>query len=146
MIGFNHALTGGLVGYFLPLPVAVPVAVASHFILDMFPHYGLPYADRDHSKLWKPLFITDFLLAASLMIIPISIGNYPMLICGALAVLPDFVWVAHVVRKRTFNLGNHTNWYTKWHAGIQRYERPWGIWVELPVAALLFSLVWHVSY
>lgn len=146
MIGFNHALAGGLVGYLLPVPAAIPVAIASHFILDMLPHYGLPYKDRDHSKLWKPLFTVDFFAAASLMAIPITTHNYGMLICGVLAVLPDFVWVAHVAKKRTFNLGEHTNWYTKWHAGIQRYERPWGIWVELPLAALLFYAVWHVSY
>lgn len=146
MIGFNHALVGGLIGYALPLPVAAPAAVVSHFLLDMLPHYGLPYKLRDRSKLWKPLFIADFIATAALIIIPVSIQNYPMLICGVLAVLPDFVWVMHFIKKRTFDLGEHTNWYTKYHAKIQRYERPWGVWVEMPLAAFLFYVLWQISY
>ena len=146
MIGFNHAIVGGLIGYALPLPVAVPAAIASHFLLDALPHYGLPYKLRDRSRIWKPFFIFDFFATACLIIVPVTTHNYGMLICGVLAVLPDFVWVTHVIRKRTFDLGEHKNWYTKYHAKIQRCERPWGIWIELPLAAILFYFLWKVSY
>jgi hypothetical protein len=146
VIGLNHALAGGLIGYYVPLPAALPLAVASHFILDALPHYGLPYAERERSKFWKRFFTADFFLAASLMAIPIASHNYPMLICGIAAVLPDFVWVLHVIKKKTFDLGEHEGWYRKWHAKIQRYERPWGIWVELPLVAALFYWVWRVSF
>src|SRR6185312_15169785 len=40
MRAINHALTGSLIGLIIGEPaIAVPAAVASHFILDAIPHY-----------------------------------------------------------------------------------------------------------
>jgi hypothetical protein len=144
MIGFNHALAGALIGAYLPLPAALPVALASHFVLDALPHYGLPHENRDVSPAWRAIFITDFIATACLIALPASRGRYAMLACGIMAVIPDFVWVIRVIRDRSFDLSNNLSWFTKWHAGIQRYERPWGIWIELPLAAILFYFVWQV--
>ncbi len=91
MIGFNHALVGGLIGRFLPFPIALPLAVASHFCLDALPHYGLPNKNRDHSKAWRYIFIGDFIATACLIVIPIPSHRWAMLSCGVSAVLPDFV-------------------------------------------------------
>ena len=63
------------------------------------------------------------------------------LLGGIIGVVPDFLWVARVIRNRSFNLKNNGNWFTRWHAGIQKLERPWGLWVELPLTAVLFYLV-----
>ncbi|QQS18487.1 hypothetical protein IPL68_08015 [Candidatus Saccharibacteria bacterium] len=60
MIGFNHALVGGLIGKFVPWPIGVPLALASHFALDMLPHYGIDHAKRDSSRFWKIFFTIDF--------------------------------------------------------------------------------------
>jgi len=140
-MGFNHALAGGLIAKYLPLPVALPLALGSHFLLDTLPHYGIPHADRDKSPLWKVVFIADFFATLGLWYIPIHYHHLAWGWGGLAAVLPDFIWVGRVIRTRSFDLSNNQSWFTKWHARIQGYERPWGIWVELPVAAFLFYLV-----
>ncbi len=141
MIGFNHALAGGLIAKLVPWPLAIPLALASHFLLDMLPHYGIPHHLRDDSKFWKVFFTIDFFATLSLAFWAISNQHYALYFAGQIAVLPDFVWVAHVVRHRSFSLSKSTSRYEKWHMRIQRFERPWGLWLELPLAALLFYIV-----
>lgn len=141
MIGFNHALTGGLIGKFLPLPIAIPLALASHFILDMLPHYGIPHAARDDSVFWKWFFTVDFSASLGLAAWAIYYHHWAMYVCGQIAVLPDFVWVAQVIRNRSFDLRGSKTRYEKWHIRIQRFEFPAGIWIELPLAAVLFYFV-----
>jgi hypothetical protein len=141
MIGFNHALTGALIAHFLPLPLALPAALASHFVLDAMPHYGLPHHHRDSSRFWKIFFTIDALATLSLAIFAIATHHYVILLGGFVAVVPDFIWVGRVLRTHSFDLSNNTNWFTRWHAGIQRLERPWGKWVEFPVAFALFYIV-----
>jgi hypothetical protein len=36
----NHLLTGAAIAKLLPSPVAIPIAFASHFVLDALPHFG----------------------------------------------------------------------------------------------------------
>jgi hypothetical protein len=141
MMGFNHALVGGLIGTVLPLPVAIPVALASHFILDSLPHYGIPNNFRDIPRFWKVLFTVDALATLALIWVPLSRQHYGVLACGFAAVVPDFVWVAQVVKTKSFTLSRHENWFTRWHAKIQHFERPWGVYIELPFAVVLFPLV-----
>ncbi|TAH33991.1 hypothetical protein EYC59_04200 [Candidatus Saccharibacteria bacterium] len=141
MIGFNHALTGGLIATLVPWPLAIPLALASHFLLDMLPHYGIPHQQRDKSKFWKWFFTVDFFATLGLAVWAIANQHYAMYFAGQVAVLPDFVWVAHVVRHRSFELHHSKSRYAAWHKRIQHYERPWGLWVEIPLAAVLFYIV-----
>jgi len=69
MTGFNHAASGGLIGALLPLPLAIPVALTSHFILDAFPHYGIPHHRRDGSSFWKIFGAVDVAAAFALGIL-----------------------------------------------------------------------------
>ncbi|MDQ2973185.1 MAG: hypothetical protein M3Q79_01720 [bacterium] len=141
MIGFNHGLTGGLIAAVLPLPVALPLSFVSHFALDKLPHYGIPHNKRDKSYFWKVFFIIDALATLGLAFYAINERHYAMFLGGLFATMPDYVWVARVIRTRSFHLGNNTNRFTKWHAKIQIFERPWGIWIELPFAAIMFYVV-----
>jgi len=141
MIGFNHALTGGLIAKFLPLPIALPLAFASHFLLDALPHYGIEQHRRDHSRFWRVFFTLDTIATFGLAVYAIGDHHYAMFLGGLFAVMPDFLWVGRVVKTRSFNLSKPNNWFTKFHAGIQKYERPWGLWIELPLAAILFYVV-----
>ena len=140
MIGFNHAAVGGLLATVLPLPLAIPVAVASHFVLDALPHYGIPHRLRDKSRFWKVVGIGDF--AASWLILgclSLFAWDRPdIFLCGLAAASPDFIWVLRILRHRSFDLSHNTSRFTRWHVAIQRYERPWGIYIELPLAVLLF--------
>jgi hypothetical protein len=141
MIGFNHALVGGLIGKLVPLPVALPLAVASHFALDTLPHYGIPHGHRDNSNFWKYFFTIDFFATFGLAVWAIYFQHYAMFFCGLLAVLPDFVWVAKVVKNRSFNLLSDNSHYEKWHIAIQKHEYHWGIWPELVITLALFWVV-----
>ena len=146
MTGTNHALAGGLLAKYLPLPLALPLALASHFFLDALPHYGLPNRKRDKSTFWKALFIGDFLLAISFAVFQIHCHHYAIFLGGLVALSPDFVWVTRVAQSKSFDLSSNRHWFTKWHAHIQRYERPWGLWVEAPLAVVLFYFVFLTPY
>src|SRR6478752_938692 len=146
MTGINHALAGGLIAKYLPLPIALPLALASHFLLDALPHYGLPHKKRDKSKFWKIFFIVDFLVAFSFAVLQISYGHYAIFLGGLIALSPDFVWVARVLTNKSFNLSRHKHWFSNWHASIQRYEFESGLFIEGPLALILFYLVFLTAY
>lgn len=141
MIGFNHGLTGGLIAYAFPLPLAIPLAFASHFLLDLLPHYGIPHNKRDRSIFWKVFFIIDALATLGLAIFAIANNHYAMFLGGLAATMPDYLWVGHVIRTGSFDLRSGGNKFTKWHMKIQWFERPWGLWIELPLAIMLFYIV-----
>ena len=143
MTGFNHAVSGGLIGRFLPLPLAIPAALASHFVLDSLPHHGIPHHLRDESPGWRTFYVLDFVATLVLGILAISWHRYDMFVCGLVACSPDLLWVARIIRTRSFDLSDNKHWFTKWHVRIQRYERPWGLWVEMPLAGVLFYFVWR---
>ena len=137
MIGFSHAAIGGLLTKFLPLPLAIPVAFASHFVLDMLPHYGIPHKKRDQ-RFWRVFTTIDFFVAwIFLGGLGLARHHYTVIICGLVAASPDFIWVIRIIKTRSFNLSNNKSRFTRWHAKIQHYERPWGIYIELPLAFIL---------
>jgi hypothetical protein len=141
MTGFNHGLVGGLLGGLLPLPIAIPAALASHFILDTFPHYGISHEQRDKSKFWKVFCTFDAIATLGLAIYAIQQKHYAIFLGGLFATMPDYVWIVIVIKSRSFDLSAQSNRFTKWHAGIQKLERPWGIWIEVPISVLLFYIV-----
>lgn len=137
MIGFNHAVVGGFIGKFLPLPIALPLAFASHFVLDMLPHYGIPHHQRDN-RFWRYFCIADFAVSWVLLGgIALYRHQYAIFFSALAATSPDFIWIARVIRTRSFNFSIHKSRFAKWHASIQRYERPWGIYVDVPLAIVL---------
>lgn len=146
MTGFNHGLVGGLIARYMPLPLALPLAFVSHFVLDALPHYGIPQKQRDTSKLWKRFFTIDAFATFGLAVYAVLDHHYAMFFGGLAAVIPDFLWVARVIKTRSFNMSRNGNWFTKWHAGIQKFERPWGIWIELPLAVVLFYTVVIINW
>jgi hypothetical protein len=146
MTGFNHGLTGGLIAAYLPLPAALPLALASHFALDTLPHYGIPHSARNKSNFWKVFFTIDAFATLGLALYAIFDHHYAIFLGGLAGVIPDFLWVGRVIKTGSFDLSEHSNWFTRWHASIQKLEKPWGLWIELPLSALLFYLVFFVSW
>jgi hypothetical protein len=134
----NHVLAGVAIGVGVqqPLP-AFLLALASHFVLDALPHFGgVSWYDR-----WgKPLLIlsaTD--VALSLMVIALSIYFFPtlgptILGCAVLATLPDWPWILH------YKFGWQHKFFD-FHQAIQRFERPWGVCVEIGFAILVAGTI-----
>lgn len=134
----NHALTGALIGKFVPWPLGLPLAIASHFALDMLPHYGIPARQRNHSRAWKTVIIVDILICIAMIIWALSNHHYALYACGQIAVMPDFVWVFRALKNHSFDFTGVKSRYEHWHIAIQKYEFPKGLWIEIPLAVVLF--------
>ncbi len=140
MLATNHALSGALIGAFLPLPLALPVAFASHFVLDALPHYGIPLDQRNKSSTYRAIVYTDIFVALSIAMIAIVFRKWNMEIVGWTAYSPDVIWVQHYYKQnRTLHIETK-NKFMEFHRKIQLFERPWGILVEITTIAVLLPL------
>lgn len=105
MITTPHLLTGALIGVTLKDPIiAIPIALGSHVILDMVPHYDFP----DHKKAdTKKVFLyhsLDILLGISLIYYFLhDTGNLPYIfLIVFIADLPDIFTKLRFVFKNNF--------------------------------------------
>lgn len=139
MLATNHALAGAVIGAHLPLQVAIPVAVASHFILDTIPHYGIEHNRRNHSKTYKWVVRADTVASLSINIPGLYFQKWAMMITGWIAWSPDIAWVIlYFKNKRSLHIKTD-NKFLRFHQRIQT-ERHWGILVEAALFAILLPL------
>jgi hypothetical protein len=132
-------MTGAFIAVAVHRPIlAIPLALVSHFITDMLPHYGygdVPFHERDAQKhfLRKQTLDTYFALAL-LWIIPYLTRDIqtPLVTtwCMLAAFLPDVIWPYQYVMAKRRGSYPPLNWYTRFHKAIQWCERPWGVYVE----------------
>lgn len=137
MTATNHALSGSLIGALLPLPLAVPVAFASHFVLDAMPHYGIAHRKRNSSPTYKLIVFSDTFIALSIALSAALLHKWKMEAFGWWAYSPDALWVIYYFKHgRNLHL-KPRNRFMRFHIGIQKYERPWGIAIDLLAAAAM---------
>jgi hypothetical protein len=134
----NHILTGAIIGLVVPNPVlAIPLAFASHFVCDALPHFGqqLDALTRNKSRLFRMVLAVDIamiipvvtlILLATASVVP----SWVITVCMVAAISPDFVWVHRFIREIRVRQIRPLGRFTKFHANIQRYERPWGFIFE----------------
>jgi len=143
----NHVLTGALLAVVLRKPeLAIPLALVSHYILDMLPHYGygnIPHEKRDTMKHFLLKQTIDAYLALGLFfLVPYLVRGHvaPVVTayCMAIASIPDAVWAYQYVKAQPHRTGQYSQPgpLTRFHKAIQWCERPWGIYVELAWFAL----------
>jgi hypothetical protein len=144
----NHLLTGAVVGKYLPWPIAVPLAFASHFVLDSLPHFGFKSQAgyQRHKKFWIAVVTADLLTSLLMSLWLLRAGHLSWWLVGFVAFMPDLVWVPWlvrvIIRGDTAEVGpRKEHWFIRFHAKIQRYERPWGICVELVYFALVVAVL-----
>lgn len=140
MTATNHAMTGAVIAVSIPEPwLAIPLAFASHFLLDAIPHFGIYEDDvlrRNKHWLFRSVITIDILLVLTLLItVPIylngQINPWIVLSCMIAAVLPDLIWVYRFfgeVKTQTWKPGGK---FARFHQGIQKIEQPWGLIIEL---------------
>lgn len=145
MTATNHGLSGALIGLAVANPVAAPIlAFASHFALDMTPHFGFDRFDNRRRTLI--VFAADAFLASSLLVF-CFLNSAPLIvfICIFAAISPDFAWLFRFVFYE--RLGKKTapkmNAFNKWHAGIQWGERPGRIIHEIIYGSLVGYFVFQ---
>lgn len=136
MTAINHALTGTVIGLLVGQPlIAVPAAVASHYVCDALPHFGTNLPEKvvlKSNKFRSYLMVEAVLCFALVVCLAVFRPEYWLLaiVCAFAAAAPDFLSINRylVVRR-----GKH--WqpgrYTKFAKDIQWFERPIGAVVEI---------------
>lgn len=150
MTATNHALTGALVAITIDKPLlAIPLAFASHFVLDALPHFGYPDAGYGetfgHRLAW---FVSAMDITAFVALIFLSWQQVLLVYaCAFVAISPDFAWPYRYFffEKRGLAKPGEGNRFNRWHNRIQWCERPWGIWFEIGWFILILSLVISLS-
>lgn len=123
MLGFNHTLAGSIVAVITPAPLVPLVAFATHFLLDLTPHFGRSKTVYPYTNPFKLLLVSDGILSTAGLLFAIWLFPDKWFIIGVGAffgVLPDFFWI----------LWHHgPKWLDKfldWAEWIQWGERPYG--------------------
>lgn len=141
----NHLLTGAALAKFLPVPIAIPLAFASHFVLDALPHFGLRTIEKrmQRLKLFKAVIVADIVLGVFIAIWLIKSGHYFWLFNGLIAYSPDLLWIYRFTIQEKFGKIKPTkgNRFIRFHRQIQKYERVWGIGVEIVYGVTIFALL-----
>lgn len=140
MTGTNHALSGALIGSILPLPIAIPTAFVSHFVIDALPHYGIKESLKDSSEKWRGLMFLDTLIGLSIAASAIYFRKWNMEICGWVAYSPDLLLVYYFYKGgKKYRIEPRNNRFARFHRKIQN-EEPSGIYFEVILMLLLLPL------
>ncbi len=141
MTAANHMLTGAVIAVAARDPwVIVPASIASHFVLDAIPHFGVYSHDdmkRNRDPLFQLILSIDVLLSLALLVLLpsalSSVMSWKLVILGMLcAFLPDVVWVKGFVKQSVHGIeAQMQHWFVLFHKRIQWFEKPLGIFVEV---------------
>jgi hypothetical protein len=143
MTAINHALTGTAIGLIVGQPlIAVPVAVASHYVCDVLPHFGTGLPDKILLKTdnFRNYLVVEAVLCASLVAgLALLQPQHWLLaaICAFAAAAPDLLSINRYWKKRhgrRYQPGAYVRFATR----IQWFERPIGGVVEV---AWLFAMI-----
>ncbi len=147
MTAINHALTGTVIGLVVGQPlIALPAALASHFVCDAIPHFGsnIPPAARLKSNNFRNYLVLEAFLCFLLVLgLAILRPDHWLLAsaCAFLATSPDLLWINKYLKARR---GQHwkRNAYARFAGGIQWFERPIGAVVEAAwfIAAIIIII------
>lgn len=143
MTASNHVVTGALIATAVAQPAAaIPLAFASHFVLDALPHYGDTNKSSWLNRNFKYILGVDLLLA-SIFLAALAIMQptswFLLAVCGVIAVSPDILWLPYFLADLKHEQKEHSKLakFLKW---IQWGERPWGIYLEGIVLVGLLSV------
>ena len=140
MIGFNHAITGVVIGATAPGGLVAPLALLSHFAMDALPHFGRSDTFKPYNKAFKLLLLFDAIMCCGVLLVGLHFiaEKTTAIIMGVFfAALPDFLWL---IEGKISALKS----YFKFAKAIQRHESPEGWTYEAVFFALmvvLFTLV-----
>ena len=145
MLETPHVFVGAAIATMIPNPfIAIPLAFASHFVLEMVPHWN-PHLNRETKKLGQPTRRSTVITAidSTLAFASGSVIAYQalpnisqailVLACSFASVLPD------VMEGPYFFLKMRTNWVKKWISFQKSLQCDttafWGILTQLTIIA-----------
>jgi hypothetical protein len=137
MTATNHALTGALIGLIVGEPlIAAPLALVSHFVCDVIPHYGVPTQRQKEQRLksdgFRYYLVVDSSLCVALVaaLVWLRPEHWQLaILCAFLAASPDLLWINRWLKARAGKPW-HGTWFTRFAGDIQWFERPIGAVVE----------------
>lgn len=144
MTGFSHATTGVVIALAVHNPaLALPMALASHFVLDAIPHYGDDNLDGSN-KAFRRFILIDAIAGFSisaLMFFLLPEQRVLIVLCAVMATIPDLMWLPNHIRQIKNQPTKPHNRLMRWHYSIQ-FEHPvWGIAAEILWAAAMLSFI-----
>ena len=144
MTATNHTITGILIASVVKEPLlALPIALISHLVLDMLPHYGGKKLSQK-SKSFKIMLAVDCGVAASILLLVAAAqptGWLLMVSCGILAASPDLLWLPNWLRTLSGKKLKPRNKLENFLGRIQWCERSWGWMVEVVYYAAALTLL-----
>lgn len=145
MTGTNHALTGAVIAGAIGNPIlALPLAFASHFVLDSLPHFGEDV--HPLSKFTKKVWFIDFVLLSSLMLFLVVTQNWLLFAGAFVAISPDFAWIYRFVFKESLGKIKPApmNRFNSFHSGIQKYETKLGIITDVVWLGFMITIAYLI--
>jgi len=132
--------------------IALPAALASHFVLDALPHYGRERRFTKKSSIYRWLLYSDMLLAIAVILMAMFLAPqrwFVIGLAGSLAASPDLMWFPHYIAILKNRAAHIKNPLEHFHARIQWGERQWGYVIEIAwfvvAVVVLRHLAFHVS-
>ena len=143
MTGSNHAVTGALIAVAVPqAAIAIPIALASHFVLDALPHYGDTNQHSWLNRHFKYVLTIDIAITTSFLV-TLAIWQPShwvlMVICALVSVSPDLIWIKYLWADHK-GIDNEHGAFARFSKWIQWGERPWGIYIEIFALVGLLSI------
>jgi hypothetical protein len=143
----NHALTGAIIGLVVGEPlIALPVALASHFVCDAIPHFGDGTGSLKRLKTdsFRIYLVVEFCLCVTLVaLLAVFHPEHWFLasVCAFLATSPDLIWINKYLKTRRGQKWKR-NAFEAFASNIQWFEKPIGAVVEVAwfVAALIIII------
>lgn len=146
MTATNHTVTGIVIGLSVVNPwLAIPLAFASHFVLDSLPHFG----NRGHLsaalRMLKFVLPFDMLLALGVLLLVLIIQptHWPVAMASGIAAASPDLWsiplFVHYLQTGKARPG--TDAFARFHSKLQWGERLWGAWIELAWFVALGSIL-----
>lgn len=147
MTATNHALTGTAIGLLVGQPlIAIPAAIASHFVCDALPHFGRTMPDTKvlKSNGFRTYLIAEAAICFSIVVCLAVFQPQHWLVaafCAFFAASPDLLWINRYLKARAGKKWRRSR-YAKFAGNIQWFQRPIGAAVEVAwfASALLIIL------
>lgn len=149
MTGINHAITGAVVAAAIKRPeLALPAALASHFVVDMIPHwnYRVPGNLRTKNVVMLADLCLSLLLLFMLSLSAYHVSAWVVLAGGLLAVAPDFMWLPYFLTGKASKMHKKTPLHLsrRFHMKIQWSETDQGIYVEMIWFVVMFVSIYYL--
>ncbi len=135
-------MAGAVIALAVKQPLLVmPLAIASHFLLDALPHFGVHAKDhikRNAHPMFHYVVGVDIALCLGLLVLLPFVVLKGTVVTGWViglamlcAWLPDAVWTRHFMHEVRTSTHAVANRFTEFHKKIQWFEKPHGMVVEV---------------